>query len=180
MQDNSRYQSKTYTPLTQMANSSYFNNSSKNITPNSNKNDKKYAIQNEEKRSNMLPLQSKVDLIPSKNSEQTKQNTTINATSGVLKGNVSYDNLLKTESIGKTNFNINEINQKNKEIMTMEARLQQLPGINAAQRQPPATIVNNYTGNQTPSGGGGVHRTDPLAGLKNTMRSLPSWRTEMG
>lgn len=177
MQDNTKYQTKTYNSFNQTFNSSYFNNQAQNIVPN--KNDRRYTLQNQEKQSGVSPIPSKVDLVPSKTPEQTKQTGAVNATSNILKGNVSFDNLLKTDSIGKTNFNINEINQKNKEIMTMEQRLKQMPMLQRPERQTPPTVINNYGGQGAP-GMGGMNRSDPLIGIKNTMRSLPAWRTEMG
>jgi len=178
MQDNTKYQTKTYSALNQPFYSNYFNNPSQNMVPN--KNDKRYTLQNEEKRSVISPIQSKMDLTPTKTPDQPKQSGVVNANPNILKGNVSFDNLLKTDSIGKTNFNINEINQKNKEIMTMEQRIKQMPMLQRPERQTPPTVINNYGGNQAAPGMGGMHRTDPLIGIKNTMRSLPSWRTEMG
>jgi hypothetical protein len=101
--------------------------------------------------------------------------------SGILQSNVTKENLIKTESISKTNLSISEIQNKNKEIMVLDERIKQFPSSQSAKQQNSPTVINNYgNGGNGGSKDSGPARSDPLAGIRNTMRAYPSWRTEMG
>lgn len=108
------------------------------------------------------------------NSSQTPTNITPN-----ISGNITETNLVGTDSISKTKLDVSDINKKNKEIMSIDERMKNIISSQKAKRQPAPNIINNY-GNAA----GGVNnvggKPDSLSGLRMTLRSLPSWRTEMG
>lgn len=184
MEDKNRFKSQDRTnKLPEMASQfSYFGNPSQKISLNTNKpnkNTQQYTL-NSENQNKMFGVKESVNLMPDVSYGKQQTEPTQITSNNILKGNVPYENLIKTDSINKTNFNINEINQKNKEIMTMEERLKQIPAARQAEKQAQSTVVNNYNGPSAGGNFGSVNRGDPLAGIKNTMRSLPSWRVDMG
>ena len=84
---------------------------------------------------------------------------------------------LKTDSLQKAQINVNDINSKNKELISLSEKKIKSPE-RAAERMAPPTIVNNYNGD----GGmaGSVQHRDSLENLKMQYRSLPAWRTQIG
>lgn len=87
---------------------------------------------------------------------------------------------LKSESLNKTNFNMAEINNQHKEIQSLEERIKLYPSQQKAEKRTPPTVVNNYSSSGSGGGSFAPNRSDPLSSIKNTMRSIPAWRTEMG
>ena len=141
---------------------------------------KKEEIQQKEKTESkpMTLIPNVPDLTPVNDNKQQTEPFKLDSKSNIMVGNVSKDNLIKTESISKTNFNISEINQKNKEILNMEQKLKELRPLPDVRRPPQPMVVNNNYGQG--DSGSRISRSDPLAGIKNTLRSYPSWRIEMG
>jgi hypothetical protein len=125
----------------------------------------------------MTPNKNYDSLIPNNNNKTTNINK---FNSNILKSNISVDNLVKTESIAKSQSDVSQINQNNKEIMSMEERIKNIVNTQKINRESAPTIVNNYTGANSGSANNVGSRVDGLAGLRTTLRSLPSWRTEMG
>jgi len=110
----------------------------------------------------------------------TKQtDTSVKPVNYNLKTNITASNLINTDSIEKNNFNINDINNKHKEIMSIEERTKNIQTKQKATSSPP-TVINNYSSNDSGSNGNVSNAADSLLGLRMDLRSLPAWRTDMG
>ena len=110
----------------------------------------------------------------------TKQtDTSVKPVNYDLKTNITSSNLINTDSIEKNNFNINDINNKHKEIMSIEERTKNIQTKQKATSSPP-TVINNYSSNDSGSNGNVSSAADSLLGLRMELRSFPAWRTDMG
>jgi|LakMenE18May11ns_1017448.scaffolds.fasta_scaffold9945389_4 hypothetical protein len=175
-------------PLPKVAkDSTFFSNTAENITPFLPQQDLKKSIP--EIKQNNLQLESSISpikttqptLIPLQSIKQSELTAPYkqDKENNILTTNVNTENLIKTEGISKTNFNIAELANKNREIRTLDEKIKQFPLMQTAKKTPTMNVVNNYN-----NGGGqkgmAAPRSDALAGIKNTMRAYPAWRTEMG
>jgi hypothetical protein len=150
--------------LPKAAKDSTFFSTTQNIVP--------FVSQQNLNKNTLIPLQSSKQSTSKNEYSISKQNNN-------LVSNLNTENLIKTEGLSKTNFNIAELASKNREIRTLDEKIKQFPLMQTAKKSPMMNVVNNYA-----SGGGqkgmAAPRSDALAGIKNTMRAYPAWRTEMG
>jgi len=171
---------KTETKDTQKTKISYGSSAPVELVPTkSNVNQSFTPVQSAPTKSNVNQSSTPLQLTPTSSlNTNLGQSFKMDQKSNIMSGNVTRENLLKTESISKAVFNISEIQQKNKEIMNLDQKMKQSQQRAGIEKPQPTAIINNYSNSQAPRGS--VNRGDPLAGIKNTMRSLPSWRVEMG
>lgn len=135
-----------------------------------------------DKSSLLAPTTTKsevADLVPQNKIDQSTNPQLINKSS-VSSSQINTTNLLKTDGINKTNSNISEIANKNKEIMAIDERIKQFPASQMVKKTQPANVINNYSGGAGRGSSSAPAKSDTLSGIRNTMRSYPAWRTEMG
>ena len=108
-----------------------------------------------------------------------ESNVNVAPTNYDLKTNITANNLIKTDSIEKSSFNINDINNKHKEIMSIEEKTKNIQTKQKASVTQHPQVINNYSSGDNPTRGPN-NTGDSLMGLRMNLRSLPAWRTEMG
>lgn len=84
----------------------------------------------------------------------------------------------KTESIGKMEYNINDLFAKNKEIMSLEEKNKNVQPKQAPKISDNSIIDRSYNANNSQIMAS--DRRDPLELLKINYRSFPAWRTQFG